>query len=798
MVAVIVACLEFCKPRRAVFLALCAAALLVCLVLSLRLVSREDIRALIPETAPALAEQFAAMQNAPFLHTVSITVGGDGLDPKHLADTLADSLAKSFTEPGFSLVTTGPGGTPAGGDLARFTDYLPSLLSPEQLRTVAAALREEGVRAALEKDRQLLLGPSGLALRTLTARDPLRLHELFFRSLEPLRAARQLPARDGYFIDPAGRYGMVVVKPQAPMTDAAASAAVAAKVAEAVEKLPRGTEAYAVGSYVHSAANAAVIKSDLGRVLPVSLCLIALLFLFFLRSRQALAILAVPGAALCAASLGTATVFGSVSGIVLGFGSVILGITSDYAVHSYYAVSGSRSMAEGVARLCPPLFCGACTTAFAFGALLFSDIPAIRQMGSFGLFGVGAALAFSLLVLPLMLRPLGRTAENVADADIGPPRFRLVPLLGAAGLLVLLVALAGSALRFDGDIRGLSYASSKIRADEERARAIWNMPAETSFIAATGDGTDAGFEAALRTNSRVWEILLESGIPATSLAPFLPSREIQARNRDAWNRLWAEHGEETAALLGRVGAELGFSPSAFGPFTRRITQNAGEAEAVTPETLRGLGFGFFSAMFAGRTDSRSFVYTMPDTPDLPPAVAGQVEAAGATVVSGKSFRAAMAEEVGSDIFRFCLFTILAVIAAVAVLFRSPLRFLAVLLPMLSGLAFTLVFFYFAGIRVNMFHAVALPLVIALSVDYGIFMQAVIEGRMDRHGRKGVLLSALTTLAGFGSLLLARHPALFSLGLAVTGGIAAAMAAALWLQPLLARPEHTVSSEGDPA
>jgi predicted exporter len=104
--------------------------------------------------------------------------------------------------------------------------------------------------------------------------------------------------------------------------------------------------------------------------------------------------------------------------------------------------------------------------------------------------------------------------------------------------------------------------------------------------------------------------------------------------------------------------------------------------------------------------------------------------------------------------------------------------------MLAGLASTLALFRLTGTAVNMFHTIALPLVIALSIDYGIFMQAVLEGRMDRQGRNGVLLSALTTLAGFGSLLLARHPALFSLGMAVSSGIASALASALWLQPLL--------------
>jgi predicted exporter len=351
-------------------------------------------------------------------------------------------------------------------------------------------------------------------------------------------------------------------------------------------------------------------------------------------------------------------------------------------------------------------------------------------------------------------------------------------------VLGLLIFLAALALRFDGDIRNLFYAAPEVARDEERAGAIWNLPKEGPFIVAAADGTDPGFEKASRINERVWRLLDGAGVPAASLAPFLPSREGQTRNREAWANLWAKRGAAVLAELDAAAAESGFAPEAFAPFRDWIE---GEPLEVTPETLSSLGLGFLSAMLASRTQEHSFLYSMlPRNFNPEAALLSELQGVGAQYVSGEVFRKAMSEAVGSDIFRFCLLTVIAVVMAVFLVFRSPLRCAAVLLPMLAGLAFSLAFFRVAGIAVNMFHAVALPLVIALSVDYGIFMQAVLEGRMDGDGKKGVLLSALTTLAGFGSLLLARHPALFSLGLSVTGGIAAALAAALWLQPRLFR------------
>ncbi|MDR2668897.1 MAG: hypothetical protein LBC14_02950 [Desulfovibrio sp.] len=728
------------------------------------------------------------MRDAPFLHTLSITVGGEGFDPRELAGATAERLRQA----GMVVAAGDAGPDSTAADPQKLMACLPALLRPEQIRQFGATLNADTVRGALRNARQRLLGPVGPALRAITALDPLGLRELFSASLVPLRKAGALPSPDGRLIDASGRYCMIVAQASASVTDAEASTLVMDTVGGVLAELPAGAETIVVGSYRHSAANAAIIKSDLKRVLPVSLVLLVLLFLLFLRDRQALALIAPPAAAFCVAGPVTALLCGSLSGIVAGFGSVLLGISADYGIHTYYALRDARSKEEGLSALCPSLPASACTTAFAFAVLLFSDIPAIRQMAVFGLSGITVSLFVAFFVLPLLIN-----AEGQASPAVRAGRTRPRPALCFAAAATLFIVPASAALRFDGDIGNLSYIAPEIARDEARTRAVWNTPSDAVIVAAVGDGMNDGFEQALRMNDRVWDLVREASLPASGLGPFLPSRERQEHSAAMWSELRQEHGTQISGALERFAPQFGFAVSAFDPFRGLLASGPVE---VTPADLRAAGMGSLLSLFTAVSREQTLIYTLLPGETQPEAgLLQKLRETGARVVSGAGFRAATAEAAGKDMLRACLPTVFAVAAAVLCVFRSAPRCAAVLCPMLTGLAACLLFFLLAGIDVNIFHAAALPLIIALSVDYGIFMQAVQEGRMHESGKKGILLSALTTLAGFGSLLLARHPALFSLGAAVTVGIASALAAALWLQPLMlapAGPPPTLPAEGE--
>jgi predicted RND superfamily exporter protein len=111
-----------------------------------------------------------------------------------------------------------------------------------------------------------------------------------------------------------------------------------------------------------------------------------------------------------------------------------------------------------------------------------------------------------------------------------------------------------------------------------------------------------------------------------------------------------------------------------------------------------------------------------------------------------------------------------------------------LVPVVTGLLSMLGIMGMLGIEFNLFNIVATILIIGLCVDYGIFMVCKITEGSDHAADRAVLVSGLTTLAGFGSLVLARHPAMHSIGVTVLLGIGFGIASALLVVPALYRKE----------
>ncbi len=133
------------------------------------------------------------------------------------------------------------------------------------------------------------------------------------------------------------------------------------------------------------------------------------------------------------------------------------------------------------------------------------------------------------------------------------------------------------------------------------------------------------------------------------------------------------------------------------------------------------------------------------------------------------------------------------LAAIAILvlihFRTISSVILALLPVAVGTTWTVGLMGLLGIPFNPANIMILPLVIGIGVTNGIhilnrFAEEQNPSILSKSTGKAVLVSALTTIAGFGSLIPAKHQGIASLGIVMSIGVGGCMLAALTFLPAL--------------
>ncbi len=133
------------------------------------------------------------------------------------------------------------------------------------------------------------------------------------------------------------------------------------------------------------------------------------------------------------------------------------------------------------------------------------------------------------------------------------------------------------------------------------------------------------------------------------------------------------------------------------------------------------------------------------------------------------------------------YSLIAIAIMVFLHFRSVTAMILSLLPVGIGTLWLAGMMGWWGIPFNLANIMTLPLVIGIGVTNGVqILNRFAEERtphiLARSTGKAVLVSGLTAIAGFGSLILAKHRGIHSLGCVMSAGIAACMVAGLTFLP----------------
>ncbi len=762
--------------RRALLSGVTLALVVVATLIALRATVREDLGALLPDDRSDAGRDFALFSGTPLARKVLVSLtAGPGAAEGVLA-TAADRIESMLSLPLFSPPPPPSGPTELAALLPR---ALPAMATREDLELLGS-FSSESIRERLAAAYALLLSPEGLGAKAFLRADPLGIAGPILARTSPLGFNPGARTSDRRMAGPDGNSLLLMFDSPVPMTDFGKARAMEELLQATAATLPEGVTMKSVSGHRYTLANSQTIRSDLATILTLSSLAIFGIYVWFLRTRLAFFVFLVPMTVLVLATAGVSLMPGGVFAITLGFGGVLLGMADEYAMHIFFAVRRTGvDQARAVGAAARPVIMGGLATAAAFGVMAFSSLPGQRQLAIFCLLGIGASLVISLVVLPHLVTP----RETILPPLPRPPSLPARIVLPVWLTLVVLGSVGASQVRFDGSMNSLNYVTPGLQAAEDEIHKRWGDLRSKAMIFARG----ATFEEALERNEEVYRRLAGALTPAEmlSLAPIIPGAKTRELRRRDWLNYWdGSDGRRVLESLRTEGARLGFAPGAFSPF---IEATVRPGPSLDPAALRTAGLGgLVDALLLPGAGETTVLTLIPDDGRAAAALAVSGAPAGVTIVSPKSFGVSIAAALHREFIRYLFVASLVILGVVGLTFRGARDRILALVPVFTGMIFMFGIMGALGIRINLFNIIATVLIIGLCVDYGIFMVSHAGGETDPATSRAVLVSGLTTIAGFGVLALARHPALQSLGLTVLLGFGAAVPAALFVIPALQR------------
>ena len=540
-----------------------------------------------------------------------------------------------------------------------------------------------------------------------------------------------------------------------------------------------------------------VVATLLGSVLLVGT-------IFFVGFRRWLPLL---GMALClllsclvALTLGQ-LVFGRLSMISVGFCAILVGLGVDFAILTIGRYHQARSdgephqqaIATSIAKLGRAVFFGALTTAVGFLALVLSGSMAFSELGVLIAIGIFVAGLFMCSILFLFVRErqalphdwLFESARKYVRWTVRKPR----PMLLFSTMLLLVLTAIGFSpnppLHFETNTRSLQPRN--IQASQALEAIMHEMPVRWEpVLAIVRSANPQELHNYWQKIVGHWRELQAAGkIKGFSTpAALCLSPDWMETNRRQLSAINFPAARET--LDQTLDAE-GFSRDSFAPaFTlldnlQRLTDPNVPLPNWRDQLPKSSSWWFLVDRYFGHDPALTTGFVTTNQPisahaqskdlqrDLPvPGVP--------MILSGWSYALA-------DLLPWSHHQLLIISALMAIFDISLLAFLyrdfrlwtIQVITLAFGIGAMIASMKLLHINLNLLNVLSFRLVLAIGVDYGIYVvlvwQKTREIEHDVAGvLKPVLLAGLTAVSGFGSLALARNPALTSLGIACAIGI----------------------------
>ena len=479
---------------------------------------------------------------------------------------------------------------------------------------------------------------------------------------------------------------------------------------------------------------------------------------------------------------------------------IVFGLGIDYGVHAFARYREARrsgldmetSLDLMVCETGSALATTAFTTSAAFYSLMLMDFRGFSEMG----FIAGTGLLFSLVSMIMVLPVLTMVAEKMGllrfKQDLQPAEFgehrplkHVRVTLIVAGLLTMVAIYGTAQVDFQYDFTNLRVVTNERQDVSEKTSGVFTLSESPAVVLTESPDAMQAVVEELRARIRT-DTLTPTVDEVHSILDIVPLNQL--------GRL--EQIREIRTLVDEELADISDEDT-----QRRVDELQTYLIVDEPFTTAQLPENERRRFVNKRGEIGNFVLIYPSVPlrDGRNAIAFRNDVGTIRMPSGRTYHAASPNIIVGEMLTMLTaegriaigLSFVVVFMIITFQFRSPVRAVLVMTPLLAGIFGMGGLMWIFGMRINMFNIVVLPTIVGIGVDSGVHIYH--RYRQEGPGSLPVVLrrtglavgvATVTTIVGFSGLLAATHPGLVSIGKLAVVGLVAVLASALIFFPAL--------------
>ncbi|SIS40228.1 MMPL family transporter [Neptunomonas antarctica] len=554
---------------------------------------------------------------------------------------------------------------------------------------------------------------------------------------------------------------------------------------------PSGIHLTMSGMILHAAAGAKQASREISTIGLGSLLGIIAIMLWVFRQFKPLLLMLFPVAIGCVtAAAVTQLIFGKIHLITFAFGAGLVGVSIDYALH-FLCERRNTKASTILPKILPGLLLGLFSSVLAYAAQAFAPFPGLQQMATFSVIGLIASWLTVVLCLPLLTRndvlqplPMAVTLDKLRRRF---PRIEKNPAL-ISGLLIALVlsviTLLDSQHQNPDDIRLLQTSPPALIEQEKSVQKALGVSSSAQFLLITAPTLEQCLQTEEHLSSQL-DNLKASGLLGhyQALSKELPSLTRQTENIHAVQQLYQT---QLAAFFNtlkladsqRIDAISSFEQESARFLTPALWKQLHSSASGQDFIVQSQGPAATVIRFSGtfKPEVKQRLINLADS------FSGAESGSEADVyyVDQVENISTLLGHYRSQVMNWVLIAYLGVL--LVLLLRYKQQVWRIVLPPLLASIFTLAILMHFEQGINLFHLMALILVLGIGLDMGIFLS---ETHDAAHTWLAVSLSTLTSLLAFGLLALSKTPVLHHFGTTVLIGLTC-----VWLLAPMMRKQNS--------